>query len=72
MAVGRLKAATTDAARKAARKDIQDIWNQTFRAAVLASNEEVIASNPKVKGLVFGEETLVYFDKAYLAKSAEP
>ena len=67
-AVARLKAASTDAAVKSALKDIQDIWTKTIPSIAIAASEEVIAWTSKVKGLVFGEESLVYFDKAYIAK----
>jgi peptide/nickel transport system substrate-binding protein len=67
-AVNQLKGATTDAARKADLKTIQDLWNQFIPSVVTNVVDEAIVSGPKVKGLQFTQDTTTIFDKAYLQK----
>ena len=67
-AVERLKAANSDAAVKAALKEVQDLWNQQVPSVVFSVTDEAIASSAKIKGLQYTQDTVVIFDKAYVAK----
>ena len=61
-----LKAAKTDAERKAAFEKIITVWKDEVPSVVYANIPEVIASNKKVKGLKFNVATTAMFDKAWI------
>ena len=61
-----LKAAKTDAERKAAFEKIITVWKDEVPSIVYANIPEVIASNKKVKGLKFNVATTAMFDKAWI------
>ena len=67
-AIKAYKTAKNDAERTAAAKIIAEEYVKDVPFLVEGSLEEVIVSNPKVKGAVFTSGTALYFDKVYVEK----
>ncbi|HUP71719.1 MAG TPA: ABC transporter substrate-binding protein [Acidimicrobiales bacterium] len=67
-AVAELKVAATAATQKAALAKIQEVWNRTVPSVVYETIEEVITWDKKVNGLVFTQDSVVYFSDAWLTK----
>lgn len=67
-ALAELRVAPNLDAKKRVIGEIQQIWNETAPFAVIRSGEPSIAWRDEVRGLTFTQETIVYFDKAYIAR----
>jgi ABC-type transport system substrate-binding protein len=63
-----LKKASTRAEKKAAIAAIQKIWTDTIPSAAIMSTYELIATSPKVRGLILNRDTVPLFHKAYITK----
>lgn len=65
-ALKELRAAITIEENAAAIERIQEIWNETFPYAIFNHTEWGIAAQEPVKGLRFGSDNTVYFDRAFV------
>ena len=64
--INAIKAAKSDADKKAAFEKINTIWKDEVPSVVYANTPEVISFSKKLKGLKFNVATTVMFDKAWL------
>ena len=65
-ALGDLRAATDDAARKAALGRVQTTWNATLPTAILTAQQWFIPWTERVHGLVLTRDTIPVFDQAWV------
>jgi peptide/nickel transport system substrate-binding protein len=65
-ALRELRLASSDAAKTAAFKKIADTWNADAVSAVYEAAVELVIWSPKVHGLVFTQQTMTGFEKAWI------